>query len=390
LAQTPPACGMRVALIPSTYVPYSGGLERHVDYLAQGLARRDVEVEILTQVPARRSVQVCESDGVLVRRFGGSIGTVRAGMAPALWEHLRHTTRWFDVADVHGIHVPLAMAVARAGARRLVFTPHGPIEQLVRWPYGRATRALVDRAVWTVCSSRAQAALLLRAFSSAANRTRVIPKGVDLAPIQAAKPFSGQPSTVLSVGRLERYQRVDRAIAAMAGLDPSCRLVVIGDGPAMRSLRAYAADLLVSSRVDFLGSVPDAELYRWLRTASVLVSLAEQESSGLQLLEAFAAGVPAVASDLPVHREAASYAPDARVTFVPPAGSPIEIGDAICQAAWLRAVPSAPPQLPTWDDVVDSTLALYEAAMVAQPPTAGSRVRGRAAAHPLARGSGRG
>lgn len=346
---------MKVALIAPSYVPHSGGLERHVDRLADGLARRGVEAEVLTQASA--------------------------------W---RHSATSFDVADAHGSHVPLAMAVARTGASRLVFTPHGPIQQLLRWPYGRAIRALIDQAVWTVCSSRAQAALLLRAFSSAGERTRVVPKGVDLAAIQAAKPFPLEPSTVLTVGRLERYQRVDRAIAAMAGLDSSARLVVIGDGPAMRSLRAYAADLLVSSRVDFLGWVPDAELYRWLRTASVVVTLAEQQSSGLQILEAFAAGVPVVASDLPVHREAASYAADAHVTFVPPAGSPLEIGDAICRAARLRAAPTAAPLLPTWDEVVEDTLALYEAAMLAQTPTTCAPVRGRLAVHALARGSGRG
>jgi glycosyltransferase involved in cell wall biosynthesis len=381
---------MRVALVTPSYAPHPGGLERHVDKLAHGLARCGVEVEVLTQAPFRRSAHVVESDGVLIRRFGASIGVARAGVAPGLWEHLRRTATSFDVADAHGAHIPLAMATARAGVRRLVFTPHGPIQRLLRWPYGRATRALVDRAVWTVCGSRAQAALLLKAFSSAAEGTRVVPKGVDLEAIQAAEPFPGKTGPVLAVGRLVRYQRVDRAIAAMAGLDSSARLVVVGDGPAMRSLRAYAADLLVSPRVEFLGSVPDSELYRWLRTARVVVTLAEQQSSGLQLLESFGAGVPAVASDLPAHREAAAYVNGANVTWVPPTGSPLEVGDAIREAAWLHAVPTSAPQLPTWDDVVDTTLGLYEAAMLAQPQMRGARARGQASADSLAGGRGRG
>lgn len=378
---------MRVALITPSYVPHPGGLERHVDKLAHGLARHGVDVEVLTQAPARRSAQVCEFNGVVVRRFGASIGT---SVAPGLWEHLRHTAMSFDVADAHGYHLPLGLAVARAGARRLIFTPHGPLQQLLRWPYARATRALVTKAAWTVCSSQAQSALLLRAVPSAAERIRVIPKGVDRAAIEAAEAFAGAPATVLSVGRLERHQRVDRALATMAGVDPALRLVVIGDGSAMRSLRAYAADLLVSSRVDFLGCVPDAELYRWLRTATVVLALAEQQSSGLQLLESFAAGVPAVASDVPVHHEAASYADGAGVTFVPPTGSPLELADAICEAAWLRAAPAVPPPLPSWDEVVENTLALYEAAMLAEPHTTGPRGRGRGGVHSLARASGRG
>jgi glycosyltransferase involved in cell wall biosynthesis len=184
---------------------------------------------------------------------------------------------------------------------------------------------------------------------------------------------------------LERYQRVDRAIAAMAGLDPGSELVVVGHGSLRRTLEAHAADLLVSSRVKFVGALPDAQLYRWLSTARVLVTVAEEETSGLQLLEALAAGVPAVASDIPAHREAASYADGACVRFVPPAGSPLEIADAICEAATLPVPPTARAQLPTWNAVVEKTLALYEMAMLARPRPTGARGAGTGAPRVLAR-----
>jgi glycosyltransferase involved in cell wall biosynthesis len=193
-------------------------------------------------------------------------------------------------------------------------------------------------------------------------------------------------STVLTVGRLERYQRVDRAIAAMAGLDPARHLVVLGHGSLRRSLQFHAADLLVSSRVRFVGPVPDLELYRWLRTARVLVALAEEQTSGLQLLETLAAGVPAVASDIPAHREAAAYADCVGVTFVPPAGSPLEIADAICEAATLSVPPAVGTRLPTWDAAVDKTLALYEETMVGWRRRVGTTAHGRRAPRVLVRG----
>jgi glycosyltransferase involved in cell wall biosynthesis len=380
---------MKVALVTSSYLPHAGALERHVAKLAHGLAARGIEVEVLTQHAGRALPRVSESEGVVVRRFAASIGKARAAVAPGLWEYMRRTARSFDVADAHSTHVALGVAVAHAGARRFLFTPHGPVQQLLRWPYARATCAVMEHAVQTVCSSRAQAKLLGRASSSGARRIRVVPNGVDLGPIQSAEPLPASQSTVLSVGRLERYQRVDRAIAAMAALDSGSRLVVVGHGSLRRSLRAYAADLLVSSRVDFVGPVPDAELYRWLRTARVLVALAEQESSGLQVLEALAAGVPAVASDIPVHREVASYVDGESVTFVSPAGSPLEIAEAICEAARLRVPPDAGPGLPTWDWAVERTLDLYKAAMLSRPRAAGSRVRDTRALRMIPGGSGR-
>jgi glycosyltransferase involved in cell wall biosynthesis len=380
---------MRIALVTSSYIPYSGGLERHVDRLAHGLARQGVEVEVLAQGPAHRLPPVSESDGVVVRQFAASIARPHAAVAPGLYEYMRRTATSFDVTDAHATHVALGAAVAHAGARRLVFTPHGPVQQLMRRRHARAMRALVDHAVHTVCNSRAQAEMLRRALPSAADAIVVVPRGVEVEAIQAAEPFPEKHSIVLSVGRLARYQRVDRAIAAMAGLEPASRLVVVGRGPARSALRAHAADLLVSSRVDFVGAVPDAELYRWLRTARVLVALAEQEASGLQLLETLAAGVPAVASDIPVHREAASYVDGPGVTFVSPAGSPLEIADAICEAARLHVSPATRLRLPTWDGVVDQTLDIYKAAMLARPRTAGSRTGDTGALRPLPVGRGR-
>ena len=61
---------------------------------------------------------------------------------------------------------------------------------------------------------------------------------------------------------------------------PEFWLVVVGDGPARGRLAAYAADLRVSSRVRFVGAVPDPVLYRWLRTARVVVTLGRAAAPG--------------------------------------------------------------------------------------------------------------
>jgi glycosyltransferase involved in cell wall biosynthesis len=255
---------------------------------------------------------------------------------------------------------------------------------LVHWPHALVTRVVVDAAAQIVCRSRVEAELLGSTFPWAAHRIRVVPTGVDAEGIRAASPFPDPGRVVLTVGRLERRKRVDRAIAAMASLDPEHRLVVVGDGPSRRRLCAYAADLRVSSRVEFVGSVPDADLYRWLQTGYVLVALAEQESSGLHVTEALTAGAAVVASDIPAHREAAADVDGDRVIFVSPEGSPLEVADAISQAAGLGVRPTAQEwHLPvrSWDSVVDRTLELYEAlAFGDRPAEVSSQVRGAAQA----------
>jgi len=233
-----------------------------------------------------------------------------------------------DVVHVHSAPPPLGLGVARAGLRRLVFTPRAPIQRLLHWPYAHMTQAAVGRALRTVCTSRADADLVRCSFPWAAKRLRVVPTGVDVNAIRAATPLAYPGRVVLTIGPLERRKRIERAIAAMASLDPEFRLVVVGDGPARRRLRAYAADLEVSSRVEFVGWVSEPVLHRWLRTARVIVALAERANAGLPVLEALSAGAPVVASDIQVHHEAASYAAGGGLRFVSPEGSPLEVADA--------------------------------------------------------------
>jgi glycosyltransferase involved in cell wall biosynthesis len=352
---------MRIALVTPRYASHAGALERHVRELARGLARRGAAVEVITQEREHRLRRDSQLEDVLVRRFPMSHHNARFAVTP-LSEYLRHTASSFDVVHTHSAHVLLALAAARARPRRLVFSPLAPMERLLCWPYARATRAVVDRAAQTICTSQADADLLCRASPEAGDRVAVVPQGVDTAAIQTATAFSMPGTVVLTVGRLQRRKRVDRAIAAMAALAPTFELVVVGDGPARRRLMGHAADLQVSSRVRFTGSVSDNDLYRWLSTARLVVTLSQQEAFGLQVLEGVAAGVPVVASDIPAHREAGNHATGTGVTFVSPEGSPLEVADAIRSALTLPAQAPVRP-LPSWTDVVDRTLALYEELM---------------------------
>jgi glycosyltransferase involved in cell wall biosynthesis len=376
---------MKIALVASSYLPRPGGLERYVDELARGLARQGAQVEVLTQNPPVGLPPVTERDGFVIRRFVASLGNTRFAVASGLWEDLRRRAASFDVMHAHSAYPPIALAAARARPRRLVFTPHAPIQRLMRWPFGRITHAVVQQAVQTVCTSSVEGELLCGRFPEAASRVRVVLSGVDAAAIQAAGPFPEVGGVVLTVGRLEQYKRVDRVIAAMVSLPQDFRLLVVGGGPARRRLEAHAADLEVSSRVDFAGPLPDTELYRWLRTARVLVTLAEEDTSGLPVTEALSAGTPVVATDIPVHREAASYLGNAGVIFVSPEGSPLEVADAISEALRIRVPLTLLPRAPSWDALVEDSIALYEGLAMGSPVAPGALGDGVAAISSVSR-----
>jgi glycosyltransferase involved in cell wall biosynthesis len=81
--------------------------------------------------------------------------------------------------------------------------------------------------------------------------------------------------------------------------------------------------------VVLLGTVPDAELPGWYAAADVLAFPSTKEGWGLAVLEAMSAGLPVVASDLPVFREYLRPGQDALM---------VPVDDAAALAAALATV----------------------------------------------------
>lgn len=92
----------------------------------------------------------------------------------------------------------------------------------------------------------------------------------------------------LTASRLVQYKRIDLIVAAFTVM-PERRLVVLGDGPEMQSLRALAGP-----NVEFLGYQPDNVLIDYLQRARAFVFAAE-EDFGILPIEAQACGTPVIA-----------------------------------------------------------------------------------------------
>ncbi len=109
------------------------------------------------------------------------------------------------------------------------------------------------------------------------------------------------PFRLLSVGRLVPSKRFDRFISVVARLRRKLKCevngTIVGDGPLKERLRAHAESLeLPSSAIEFCGSLPDlAPVYR---QADVFVLTSEYEGTPNVVLEAMAAGLPVVVTNV--------------------------------------------------------------------------------------------
>jgi L-malate glycosyltransferase len=106
---------------------------------------------------------------------------------------------------------------------------------------------------------------------------------------------------ILSVGRLVAPK--DQACLIRALLPLDAELVLIGEGENGPALRRLAAELGVGSRVSFVPSVPHSEIARWYADADLFAMATHYEGFCIPVLEAMAAGLPIVASDIPAIRE---------------------------------------------------------------------------------------
>lgn len=104
----------------------------------------------------------------------------------------------------------------------------------------------------------------------------------------------------LTVSRLVQWKRVDRAITSfskIANKVPDAELHIIGEGEEKGRLIGLAQKLGVSSKVVFHGSVNQSDVFLYMRSSKVFLSLYELSNVGNPLLEAMRAGLPIITLD---------------------------------------------------------------------------------------------
>ena len=359
-----------IALVTHRYAPAIGGVERVVEQLARGLARRGIAVEVVTTDPTGQLPMREQRDGVLVRRFPTLANDSTYYVAPRLATWLKRNAARFALIHAHSYHTALAplSALAAWSARTpLLLSPyyhgggHTPLRQALHLPYRLAGYWMVRQARRLIYISQAERALFEQHFGPGQAQL-VAPCGVETDQPLATLPHARPPGRkiILAVGRLESYKQTDRLVMALPLLSPEYELVVIGNGPLRAWIEQVATELGVRTRLRLLDHVAQPDLHSWYRSADVFVSLSRHESFGMTLLEGAAAGAAIIASDIPAHREVAGYLPPDRALFVDPDCAPEYLGRAVQLAARRgRANDTTTWRLPSWDGMVDALVDCY-------------------------------
>ena len=363
---------MRVLLVTGVV---AGGVGRHVEMLARGLADRGHDVTV-----------ACPREVADRFALGGSVVDLRVGAGPhpvhdlrALATLRRVMTRT-DVVHAHGLRAGALAVAARAslGSRRrrrprLVVTSHNAP------PEGRAARAVyllleavVARGADLVLAVSPD--LVARARSAGATRTTlaVVPAAhtgrlepqVARGELGAELGLGPEEQVVLAVGRLAPQKRLGLAVEAHAHLlggagAAAPHLVIAGEGPGRADLEAVAAQ--PRSRVHLLGHRQDVPAL--LAAADVVLSTARWEGQPVWLQEALQQGAAVVATDVGGTAQVVS---DAAV-LLPADVGPVQVAaevrrvleDAALRADLRRRALARAAELPTEDDALEAAFTAY-------------------------------
>jgi phosphatidylinositol alpha-mannosyltransferase len=325
---------MRIAIVSPYSWTYAGGVNRHVESLADALIGRGHEVRVLApwDPPDRRSKVLHR--GAAERRsapdylipLGRTVGIGANGAVSnvSVFPYGPTTMRRelkagrFDVVHVHEPPAPvLSWDACSFPDAPVVGTFHAYSTK--RMPNAIANllgaRRKFNQLTARIAVSEAAAWTGRRWFGG---EYHVIPNGVDVdGPPAGAKPRS-ENLRVLFVGRSEERKGLPVLLQAFEGLieHVPARLTLIGASP--EDVKRYVPDPATEASIENLGRVSGQDLWRQLHQADVLCapSLAG-ESFGMVLTEAFAAGTPVIASEIAGYSDVVTDGTDG--ILVPPA-----------------------------------------------------------------------
>jgi glycosyltransferase involved in cell wall biosynthesis len=291
--------------------PRSGGAEVHLHEVFGRLVRAGHRVTLVASGwpgGAARAVV----DGIDVHRVGGR---------ESYYIHARPyyrrvlAERRFDVAveDLNKaplftpawVDAPVALLVHHLFGSA-AFVSASPPVAVATWALERVV-GMAYRGLDTIAVSESTAEELVR-LGMSADRIAVIHNGVDERLLETVPLGLRDPEpTVLYLGRVERYKRVDlivRAIGRIRDAGDFARLIVAGDGRQTSALRRLVSRLGLDDRVSFAGRVSDTVKRTLMERAWVHAITSMKEGWGITVLEAAACGTPTIASDTPGLRDA--------------------------------------------------------------------------------------
>lgn len=303
----------KVIITSNLYLPNIGGVENSLYYLAKaGLRIGDDVLVISSDIVDFHGSRGLDSD-VLVALVKYKVPKERRRSQEILL-HIKNAIKVYRDAKKNGYetaicrhHVSVLFCRA-AGIKRLTYIVPGVVknqnnsanlDSRNRFSY-KAIKYKID------CFVQALALKVSRRVLVFSNNMKIqveeiIPKvkaeicrpGVDADKYYFASAKIEETINLLTVSRINNAKNIEAAIGSLKYLSDSYCLTIVGDGPTLSKLKAFAKDAGVGNRVNFQGA--EDNVVPFYESAHIFLLPSKYEPFGQTILEASASGVPTVA-----------------------------------------------------------------------------------------------
>jgi glycosyltransferase involved in cell wall biosynthesis len=287
----------RLLHIGKYYPPHSGGMETVLrDLVSHQSTILPVEVVVANDRPTTETEVLNGARITRVARFGT---LASQPLCPSLPWKIAATPETM----VH-LHLPNplgAQAYLMSNHRgELIVSHHADTlgRPFLRKLVSATVRRVMQRAAAIIVSSHSymQSSEELADFRA---KCQVVPLGIDLEAFSTSNLIESRkiqakcgPALILAVGRLVPYKGFEFLLRAMPGIDAT--LLLIGTGPLQGPLQNLINELGLQDKVHLLGRVTDLAPYYQAARMLVMPSISRAEAFGLVQVEAMAAGIPVV------------------------------------------------------------------------------------------------
>ena len=297
-----------VIQVISYYPPHLGGMENVAAEIAEGFVDKGYKVSVYTsnigysrhagrcsksQVHYLRSIELAHTP-IMFTLFFRLLTLPRRSLI-----HL-HVSQAFSPEMVYLISK--VRGIPYIAHIHLDVDPSGPFGFLLGTYKKLFLKRVLKSAAKIVCLSQVQKELIATKYTLPLESIVVVPNGVAEAYFINKQVGENAIPRLLFVGRLAAQKNISVLIEAVSQMQTSVFLDIVGEGELREDIEALIEKYKLQN-VKLHGRKSGKELIELYKSADIFVLPSVKEGLSLAMLEALAAGLPVVASDLPELRQ---------------------------------------------------------------------------------------
>ncbi|MEM5807813.1 MAG: glycosyltransferase [Candidatus Aenigmatarchaeota archaeon] len=304
---------MKVLQVGKYYWPKSGGIEKHIKLLSEGLTANRVKVEVVVS-NTKNKKEVNLINGVKVTKLPKLFSFFNQPITLDLFNFLK--TEKSDIIHVHLPNPLASIATLLSKKKNVVVTYHSDIiGKPLAFIANFFTENLLKKASTIIVQSPnySNSSKILQKYK---NKTVVIPSCIDVKEYVITKKVKEKIKklksaldlrrkfVVLFVGRLAPYKGLEYLIKAFKKVSDKfgdkIKLLIVGEGDLKQRLINEVVKLKLEKNVKFIGYVKDDDLIAYYNLCDIFVlpSITRQEAFGLVQLEAMICGKPVISTNI--------------------------------------------------------------------------------------------